>query len=177
MSAFKPLSFLVSLYLLLSCSSDAPSPLDAQWERQVTVPKGVQGRCYKEIWTLDEDEWKATFLMYNSYLCENPSIEMTVKADATKLTEAEDKWLLTLNDLKITHVFNITGTERHELPRSSVKRFNQDFMPSTDKVERVKLRLDKSGVLSAGLLSPLYRIAIPEGQLPTHFLRFSKKTD
>lgn len=152
--------------LLLGCEKKSITPFDGNWSRTIKVPKTVQGRCFEEALTIEDDSWNLIVVLHSSFLCNQPTLELHYHGEIVSATKDSDNWKLAIEDIEIVSVVNITGMEKVMLPSSGVKKFHKKYVEGVGDTFSQTLHLAKPNLLMANLYPVALKMGIEEHPKP-----------
>lgn len=159
---------ILTLLLLSGCGGEKlERHWDGQWQRTITVPKGVQGRCVDEQLLIDKKTWRLKATLYPTFQCSQAYLELvyqgTLEQVAVKNDSDARQLELLISDIHLVEMVDILGEERTALKGSALKTLDADYVPEQYRVFRQKAVLGKDyHTLRSDLYWPLIQLAISE---------------
>ncbi len=163
------LSFFVSISCLLSACSD--QKVDAfwqgQWQREVPVPEGLQGRCYDEILQINKKEWILDVTIHSTFECDQPflALQFSGRIDEILISKKNKnhKMSLSIRDIHLTGMADIAANSRVALSEDAVQRLSRQYVPNnmTEFSQNMSFNQNKTRML-ASLYTAAEMIAIPQ---------------
>ncbi|CAA0111308.1 Uncharacterised protein [BD1-7 clade bacterium] len=152
--------------LLSGCGGEKSWFWDGDWERRVSPPKHVQGRCIDEKLTLENNIWRLTVVMHSTYACNQPFLELTFEGDIDEARirkDSDDRRItFVISDIHLSGLVDIAGDERYLVSSSAVSGMSEKYVNKDNENIEFPVFFDQGKAL---MLAPVYQpvldLAVP----------------
>ncbi len=146
--------------LLVACQNDkVESVWEGQWQRTLTVPKNIQGRCVEEELFIYKKIWRSKVTLYPTFQCADPFLELVYEGVlyqvAIKKHNAQ-QIALHVRDITLAEMTDILGEERTTLKGPALKKLSSHAVVEQNKNYVQEVFLDKQkDLLQSSVYPPL----------------------
>ena len=169
--------------LLSGLSACSDNQVDAfwqgQWQRTVSVPNGMQGRCYNEVLSIDKRQWLLDVTIHSTFECDQAFLALQFNGNINEVLinkgNKEHKLALSIEDIKLTAMVDIAADSRVALSEDAVQRLSEQYVPEhySRFVQNVSFNTSKTQ-MRASLYKAAEKIAIPEAIHLSRSLNYSR---
>jgi len=156
-----------SILLLAACDSRPPlSHWDGKWERRISVPKGVQGRCIDERLTVEKKSWTLIAVVHSSYDCNQPFLELgyqgVLREVAIKKDTGDNELFLNVTKIQLVSLADLGVNGRRPLSPKSVEALSAKYVPESNQAFQQHLQFSSDRLsMASNIFQPLLGVAIP----------------
>jgi hypothetical protein len=155
------------MLLLTACAKDeAPMAWDGKWQRTITVPKDIQGRCVDETLTIHDKEWFLKIVVHATFECGQPFLELGYAGNIQEIKikrNTDDKDIrLQVSQIHLAEMADVSGKVRTPLSKSTVAGLSEKYVPLKYQFFEQKVYLSADGKsLQSDVYRPVVDLAIP----------------
>ena len=169
----------IAVAFLVGCSGSDVWFWNGQWDRQITVPKGIQGRCVDEQMIIDDDQWLLTVQVHSTFACDQPYLELGFEGDIEKANirkDSDDRDVtFEIADIELVSMVDISGDERSPLSSSGVADMSDKYVAKGQERIVMPVFFDVSKhQMIAPVFRPVLDLAIPDHPNKNVRLRYQR---
>jgi hypothetical protein len=168
------------MFLLTACAKEeAPMAWDGQWQRTITVPKDIQGRCVDETLTIHNKDWHLKVIVHSTFNCDQPFLELGYAGSIQEIKikrNTDDRDIrLQVSKIHLAEMADVAGETRTPLSPSTVEKLSEKYVPAKYQFFEQKAYLSEDNKsLDSAIYQPVIELAIPlypEGTKPARYER------
>lgn len=152
---------------------------DGKWQRTITVPKDIQGRCVDETLTIHDKDWHLKIVVHATFECMQPFLELGYAGNIQEIKikrDTDDKDIrFQVSKIHLVEMADVSGTKRTPLSESTVEELSVKYVPLKYQFFEQKSYLSADGnSLQSVVYRPVLDLAIPlypEGTLAEDYQR------
>ncbi len=173
---------LLCLFLTACEKVEAPMAWDGQWQRTISVPNDIQGRCVDEVLSIHDKDWHLKIIVHSTFKCDQPFLELAYAGNIQEVQikrNTEDKDIrLQVSKIHLVEMADLSGKVRTPLTKSTVAGLSKKYVPRKYEFFEQNTYLSEDGETMQSLIyQPVIDLAMPEypeGSIPESYQRVNK---